>query len=110
MQLLVHAVSFTLLSGVSRQDPRVAEAVEISRQHGAHSDDVLVWACGLDNSGRDDSFDFSAIGYFQGRDSLKRFLLSDDHLRGVDAWRLLATWAVCDFWVPRSALVFGGLP
>jgi hypothetical protein len=91
-----HIVLFTLNEGVTRQDPRVAAAAELSKSHGGHITDILTWTTGFDVGRRGISADFAVSGTFADMGAVARYLDHPHHRLGVAAWSPLATWAVID--------------
>ena len=91
-----HIVLFTLNPDVSREDPRVLAAAELSESHREHVPDILTWWTGFDAGRREISADFAVIGTFTDMSAVARYLDHPHHRQGVVAWSALASWTVID--------------
>lgn len=100
--MLNHVVLFKFHDGVSWDDPRAREAEQVSQGHPRHIPDIISWECGRNTTARDIGYDFAVLGRFADHDAIKRYLVHPDHVRGVELWRRIATWAVVDF--PATAV------
>ena len=95
--MIVHLVLFKLKSGVSRNDPRLREAITMLEAVKGKVPGVQRWECGWNFSDRPIAYDYGLSSTFAMREDLAAYVPHPEHQAAVNKLREVADWVLCDY-------------
>lgn len=95
--MIKHIVIFKYRDGVTKADPRVAEAYGMLAQLPTLIPEVRAWEQGYNVSGRDIAYDLALYSAFEDEASLQRYSDHPAHRAVVARLREICTWHVVDY-------------
>jgi hypothetical protein len=95
--MLRHVVVFKFKDGVTREDPRVAEAYAQLAQLPGRIPEVREWEQGYNVSGRDIAYDLALFSAFEGQEALQIYSDHPAHRAVVGRLREICTWHIVDY-------------
>src|SRR5438128_7557691 len=95
--MIVHLVLFKLKSGVSRNDPRLREAITMLEAVKGKVPGVQRWECGWNFSDRPIAYDYGLSSTFATREDLAIYVPHPEHQAAVTKLREVADWVLCDY-------------
>jgi len=95
--MLRHIVMFKFRAGVSREDPRVADAFERLARLPSQIPEVRAWEQGYNVSGRDIAYDFALCSAYENQGALDVYSDHPAHRAVVERLCEICTWHVVDY-------------
>ncbi|CAG0956075.1 hypothetical protein BURK2_00474 [Burkholderiales bacterium] len=98
--MIRHLVLFKLKPGVTRDDPRVAEAVARMATLPGKLAIIIGWEHGWNFTDRPIAYDYGLNALFATREDLATYLPHPLHQELVVGAREVFDWVVCDYEIP----------
>ena len=95
--MIRHIVLFKLKPGVARDDPRVAQWMDMMRALPKLIPTSVDWEYGWNVTDRPIAYDFGLNSSFRTRDDLMAYLPHPDHQAMVAVAKQVADWVICDY-------------
>lgn len=102
--MITHIVLFKLKPGVTRDDPRVGDAIATLVAVRGHVEGIERWDCGWNFTERPIAYDFALDSTFRSRGDLDAYGPHPAHQQAIVKLREVMDWVLCDFELEAGAV------